>query len=132
MLAVNSYKPDYVAKSLKAIEGQLKTFKALPKGKEKDAFAPQFFRHMVLALDHYFIHRQRSNEGKDGSPTNEVRMLCNAIQDNGGVFAKDTTIKYDAGKSVTGIAFGEEVVLDEKSFAKLAYAFVEDIAKRYP
>ena len=132
MLAVNSYKPDYVARSLKAIEGQLKVFKALPKGKEKDAFAPVFFRHMVLALDHYFIHRQRSSEGKEGSPTNEVRMLCNAIHDNGGVFAKDTTIKYDAGKSVTGIGFGEEIVLDEKSFAKLAYAFVEDIAKRYP
>ena len=131
MLAVTSYKPDYVARSLKAIEAQLKAFRALPKGKERDAFAPIFFRHMVLALDHYFIHRQRSNEGKDGSPTNEVRMLCNAIHE-GGVFAKDSQIKYDAGKSVTGIAFGEEIVLDEKTFAKLAYAFFEDIAKRYP
>jgi hypothetical protein len=132
MLAVNSYKPDYVAKSLKAIEGQLKVFKALPKGKERDAFAPVFFRHMVLAMDHYFIHRQRSNEGKDGSPTNEVRMLCNAIHDNGGVLAKETQIKYDASRSVTGIKIGDAIVLDEKSFAKLAYAFFEDIAKRYP
>src|SRR5688572_7493818 len=132
MLAVSSYKPDYIATCLKAVEAQLKVFRALPKGKERDAFEPQFFRHMVLALDHYFIHRQRSNEGKDGSPANEVRMLCNAIHDNGAVFAKDTQIKYDPARSVTGIKFGEEIVLDEKTFAKLAYAFFEDIAKRYP
>ena len=60
MLAVSSYKPDYIATCLKAVEAQLKVFRALPKGKERDAFEPQFFRHMVLALDHYFIHRQRS------------------------------------------------------------------------
>jgi hypothetical protein len=132
MLAVNSYKPDYVAKSLKAIEAQLKAYRALPKGPERNAFELLFFRHLVLALDHYFIHRQRSNEGKDGSPTNEVRMLCNAIHDNGGVLAKDSQIKYDPAKSVTGIKFGDEIVLDEKRFSKLAYAFFEDIAKRYP
>lgn len=132
MLAVTSYKPDYVANSLKAIEAQLKAYRALPKGKERDAFAPMFFRNMVLALDHYFLHRQRSSEGKDGSPANEVRMFCNAIHDNGGVLAKDTQIKYDPAKSVTGIKIGEQIVLDDKSFAKLAYAFFEDIAARYP
>lgn len=132
MLAVSSYKPDYVANALKAIEAQLKTFRALPKGKERDAFEPQFFRHTVLALDHYFIHRQRSSEGKDGSPTNEVRMLCNAIHDNGGVFTKDSQIKYDPAKSATGLTFGETIALDEKTFSKLAFAFFEDIAKRYP
>ena len=132
MLAVSSYRPDYVANCLKAIEAQLKAFRALPKGRERDAFEPIFFRHMVLALDHYFLHRQRSNEGKDGGPINEVRMFCKAIHDTGGVLAKDSQIKYDAAKSVTGIAIGEEIVLDEKSFAKLAYAFFEDIAKRYP
>lgn len=132
MLAVSSYKPDYIAACLGQIEAQLEAFRALPTGKARDAFAPLFFRHMVLALDHYFIHRQRSNEGKEGGPVNEVRMLCNAIHDNGGVFAKDTQIKYDPARSVTGIRFGEEIVLDEEAFAKLAYAFFEDIAKRYP
>jgi hypothetical protein len=132
MLAVSSYKPDYIQKSVKAIEAQLKAYRALPRGPERAAFEPIFFRHMVLALDHYFLHRQRSNEGKEGSPTNEVRMLCNAIHDNGGILAKDTQIKYDRAKSVTGIAVGEEIALDEKTFSKLAYAFFEDIAKRYP
>ena len=45
---------------------------------------------------------------------------------------KDTQIKYDPAKSVTEIKFGEEIALSEKSFAKLAYAFFEDIATRYP
>jgi hypothetical protein len=132
MLAVTSYKPAYVAACLEAIEMQLKAFRALPKGPERSAFEPLFFRHMVLALDHYFLHRQRSSEGKEGSPANEVRMLCNAIHDNAGVFAKDTQIKYDPARSVTGIKFGEEIALDEATFSKLAYAFFEDIAKRYP
>ena len=132
MLAVNSYKPGYIATCIDAIEAQLKAYRALPKGKERDAFQPIFFRHLVLALDHYFIHRQRSNEGKSGGPCNEVRMLCNSIHDNGGVLGKDSQIKYDPKTSVTGIAIGSEILLDDKSFEKLADAFFEDIASRYP
>jgi hypothetical protein len=31
-------------------------------------FERQFFNHMMLALDHYFLHRSRNMEGKDGNP----------------------------------------------------------------
>lgn len=132
MLAVTSYKPAYVAECRKAVSDQLKAFRALPKSDALDAFAPQFFNHMVLALDHYFLHRLRAAELKDGNPINEVRMLCNAIHDNGGVLARDTQIKLDPKTSVTKLAFGEKIALDEKTFAKLATAFFDEIERKYP
>lgn len=87
---------------------------------------------MVLALDHDSLHRQRSNEGEDGGLCNEVRMLCDSIKENGGVLAKNSTIKYDPAKSATGLKIGGRIALEAKSFGKLADAFFEDIAKRYP
>jgi hypothetical protein len=134
MLAVSSYKPDYIKAVMQEVDRQLAAFKKLAKaaGSEAEAFVPGYFNSMVLALDHYFLHRQRSNEGKDGAPCNEVRMLCDSIKENAGVLAKNSTIKYDPAKSVTGLKVGDKIVLDAKSFEKLADAFFEDIAKRYP
>lgn len=132
MLAVSSYKPDYIKSCHAGITAQLAAFRALPAGKAKDAFAAGYFSAMVLALDSYFLHRQRSNEGKEGGPLNELRMLCDGIKDNGGVLAKNATIKYDAARSATGIAIGEKIVLDDETFEQLVNAVFEDIAKRYP
>lgn len=46
----------------------------------------------------YFVHRTRNIEGKDGSPLNEVRMLCNSMMHNHDVMTADGTIKYDPGQ----------------------------------
>ena len=62
------------------------------KPSEIDAFERQLFNHMILALDHYFVHRSRTMEGKDGNPLNEVRMLCHAIMENEGRMSADKTI----------------------------------------
>jgi hypothetical protein len=135
MLAVTSYKPDYIRASLKAVDGHLAAYRKLAKaaaGPELDAFRASYFNMLVLALDHQFLHRLRNAEGKDGGPCNEVRMLCDSIKEQGGVFSKNNTIKYDPAKSVTGIKIGEKIELDEKSFGKLAKAFFEDVAARYP
>ena len=132
MLAVTSYKPDYVKTCHAAIEAQLKAFRALPAGKPKDAFAPGYFNALILMLDSFFLHRQRSNEGKTGGPLNELRMLCDGIKENGAVLAKNTTIKYDAAKSVAGIDFGETIALDAEGFEALADAVFADIFARYP
>jgi hypothetical protein len=119
---------------MKEVDRQIDAFRKLARtaGPEAAAFAPGYWQSMVLALDHYFLHRQRSNEGKDGAPCNEVRMLCDSIKENGGVLAGNKTIKYDAAKSVTGLKVGEKIVLDDRSFSRLATAFFEDIAARYP
>ena len=135
MLAVTSYPVDYIFARRKAVDDQLAAYRKLARaaaGPELEAFAPGYFQMMVLALDHYFLHRLRAAEGKEGGPCNEVRMLCDAIKDNGGVLAKNTTIKYDPAKSATGIKIGDSIALDARSVGKLADAFFEDIAARYP
>lgn len=132
MLAVSSYSPDYVQTCHATVAAQLAGFAALLAGKAKDAFAPGYFNAMVLALDSYFLHRQRSNEGKEGGPLNELRLLCDGIKDNGGVLAASTTIKYKPEKSVTGLAVGEAIVLDAARFEALADAVFADILSRYP
>lgn len=132
MLAVTSYKPDYVKACHASVEAQLKAFRALSAGTAKDAFARGYFNSMILALDSCFLHRQRSNEGKTGGPLNELRMLCDSIKENGGVFAKSTVIKYDAAKSVTGIGFGEAISLNADGFEALADAVFADIFAKYP
>jgi hypothetical protein len=132
MLAVSSYKPDYVQACHASIAAQLAAFRALPAGKAKEAFSPGYFNAMVLALDSLFLHRQRSNEGKEGGPLNELRMLCDGIRDSGGVMGKSTTIKYKAENSATRIAVGQTIVLDAEMFERLADAVFGDVLSRYP
>jgi len=132
MLAVSSYKPDFVQACHANLAAQLDSFRALPAGKAKDAFAPGYFNAMLLVLDSYFLHRQRSNEGKEGGPLNELRMLCDGVKENNAVLAKNSTIKYRAETSVSGIGFGEAIVLDDKTFEALADAVFGDVLSRYP
>ena len=131
MLAVSSYSPDYVQACHGRLKDQLAAFAALPAGKPKEAFAPGYFNAMLLVLDSFFLHRQRSNEGKDGGPLNELRLLCDGIKDNGGVLGASTTIRYTPEKSVTGIAVGEAIALDAARFEALADAVFEDVLRRY-
>ena len=70
MLAVSSYSPDYIKTCHASIGAQLAAFAALPAGRPKEAFAPGYFNALVLMLDSFFLHRQRSNEGKQGGPLN--------------------------------------------------------------
>ncbi|WP_332688914.1 hypothetical protein [Devosia sp.] len=140
MLAVTSYPEVYVQLTAARIEEQLAAYAALAdaaKGNAKveaalAAFAPGYFNTMLLALDHHFMHRMRGAEGKDGNPLNEVRMLGDAIMENGGVLKANSTVRYDPAKSVTGISLGQEIALDAATFEKLAAAYVAEIGKRFP
>ncbi|WP_332700369.1 hypothetical protein [Devosia sp.] len=140
MLAVTSYPEVYVQLTAAKVEEQLAAYAALAaavKGNAKAeaalaAFAPGHFNAMLLALDHYFMHRMRGAEGKDGNPLNEVRMLGDAIMENGGVLKANSTVRYDPAKSVTGISLGQEIALDAATFEKLAAAYVAEIGKRFP
>lgn len=104
MLAVTVYKQDYVAACRAGAKAQLAAFRKLAKQAPEAAaaFTPGYFITQILALDHFFLHRQRSFEGKAGGPLNELRMLCDGIKENAGVLAPNSTIKYDAGRDCAG------------------------------
>lgn len=133
MLAVTVYRTEYVAACRSGAEAQMAAFRRLMKQAPEAAasFAPGYFITQVLALDHFFLHRQRSFEGKDGGPLNELRMLCDSIKENAGVMTKNTTIKYDPAKSVTGIAVGEQIELDDQMFGRLSDAVFDEVGEKY-
>ena len=133
MLGRATYPLDFIMACRKRAEKQLGLYDALAAkaGPEVAAFAPEFFNTMVLALDHYFMHRLRGKEGKDGNALNEVRMLSSSILENEGVMTKDNTIKYDPAKSVTGIAIGETIIIDRQQFEALADRFFDEIAVKF-
>jgi hypothetical protein len=130
MLSVSSYPVTAIEAAADRFSRQLDGFRQLRDVPE--SFSRDYFAMLVLALDHTFVHRARGQEGKDGNPANEVRLLAIGILDNGGRMPKDNGIKYDPAKSISGIAVGEEIVLDAERFDRLVTAFLEEIAKRYP
>ena len=137
MLAVTAYTKDYIGECRANIRAQLaaydKLVAAAPAKSERivEAFDRHFFNNLVLVLDHFFMHRARAQEGKDGNPANEVRLLCNAIMTGGNTMGADKTIKFDPAKSVTKFKMGDAVALDKKSFLALSNAFFDEIQKKF-
>jgi hypothetical protein len=134
MLMVSSYPKGYVEACRAQVAAQLASYRkvlgAMPL--EIDEFERQFFNHMILALDRYFVHRSRTIEGKDGNPLNEVRMLCDAIMENGGRMSANKTIRYQPETSILKFEIGDEIRLNADDFARLSAAFLDEIEKKYP
>jgi hypothetical protein len=133
MLSVAKYSPEHVERARARIDADVAAFAAVAKAADGGAAAlePVFFNNMVLALDHYFLHRARGQEGKNGNALNEVRVLCNSITDNGGVLLADKTIKMTPEQSVLGYAPGDAVAVGAEGFDRLAARFFEEIESRY-
>jgi hypothetical protein len=135
MLANSSYPPEYVQQCRANVDELLKAYRKVATAAKGDAavakFAPRFFNHLVLALDEYFVHRLRAVEGKDGNPLNEVRVLANSVMLHDGVFTVEKSIKMKPEASVLGLEPGDAIALDEKSFAKLASAYFDEIEAKF-
>jgi hypothetical protein len=86
---------------------------------------------MVLVLDHYFLHRARNLEGKDGNPLNEAPIVCNSITDSNGVMTADKTIRMKPANSVLGYEVGDEIRLSVADFRRLADGFLAEIETKY-
>ena len=133
MLSRNSYPQAYVDASRAAVRTHLDAWEALGLTPEVRAgFEAGYVRQLLLALDGYFIHRGRGQEGKDGNPLNEVRMLCDSIRDDGGVLAASSTIRYRPDSSVLGLAAGDPIDVGVEDFRRLAEAVFDEIEKRFP
>jgi hypothetical protein len=135
MLAVNAYAPDHVAACRNRIAADMAAYEA---ASPPAALDPVFYGMMAMALDHWFCHRQRSIEGKDGNPLNEVRMITDSIQGNDGrgpiipVLAPNSTIKYRPERSVLGLEIGDPLDLGIAAYQKLAIAFLDEVEARFP
>lgn len=128
MLAVTEYSPDHVSRCRRRIEADVAAFS---RSKASGAAETAFFNNMVLSLDHYFLHRVRKNEGKDGNPLNEVRVLCDSLTHNDGILAADNTIRLKPEESILGLNVGDEIALTEADFRRLADGFLTEIESRY-
>jgi hypothetical protein len=137
VLAVNRYPQEHVDACRAAMRRQLAGYDALAKvagsakGAALDAFEPDFFANLVLALDAWFLHRTRGTEGKNGNALNEVRVLSASIVDNGGVMTEDKTIKLKPETSVLGYALGDPIAIGRADFGRLLDAFLAEIESRF-
>jgi hypothetical protein len=130
MLAVKSYPTEYVERCRVQFEAIVKGFAAVENF--PDGLESRIFNELVLALDNKFCHRMRGQEGKDGNPLNEVRMLAASIMNSDAVLAADSTIKYVPEKTILGYAIGNQIALDAAGFGRLANAFLDEIGRKFP
>ena len=128
MLGRSSYPIAYIEAVSARVERVLKAF---DKARPAEPFASEALLDVILGLEMAFVHRLRGQEGKDGNPLNEVRMIVASVLESGGVMTADKTIKWSFEKSVTGLRIGDEIALDRKTVGKLVDAFFEELAKKY-
>jgi len=138
MLGVRNYPQDYINGCRSRVEADLSNYRNLVGGATKaplsstfETFEVTFFNNMVLVLDHFFVHRLRTVEGKHGNPLNEVRILCDALMHNNGVMNVDKSIKLSPAKSVLQYQAGDEIKLNEGDFLRISKAFFSEIESRY-
>src|SRR6266542_3915906 len=108
MLSVKTYSLEYIQQCRKQFNADWEKLNSLsmPKATEH-AMA----RYLLFSLELMFVHRLRAQEGKDGNPLNEVRMLCTSLVTDKGVLLADSTIQYKDEKAVLKIPLGGEIIL---------------------
>ncbi len=94
------------------------------------SFEVTFFNNMVFLRAYFFVHRLRVIAGKDGSPLNEVRVLCNSMLENKNIMMADKAIRLNPEKSVLKHRPGDEIRLKQGDFLKLSKATTIAIRKR--
>jgi hypothetical protein len=129
MLSVKKYTKEHVSFCKKKIQNDISIFES-QKIANAD-FEQAYFNNMVVVLESMFMHRMRGQEGKDGNPLNEVRMLCGSLMLGQTKLKDDTTIKYVPEKSVAKIKIGSGIEINGKVFKELADKFFKEIERKY-
>lgn len=98
MLTVSSYAKDYVDACRAQVSAQLASCRKVLAAKPRNP--KRQFNHMILARDHYFVHRGRGMEGTDGNPLNEARMPCDGIMEKQGRMSASKAIRCKPETSI--------------------------------
>lgn len=138
---MRTYPKEYIAACRARVDADLRAYRKQVGKSPDEEFEHRFFNDQALLLDHMFVHRLASIEGKDGNPLNEVRIICNSLLLNGGRVQverlKDwptsagSGLKLSPERSVLGLKPGDRVALTEKDLTKLSKAFFAEIEARY-
>ncbi|HLW18494.1 MAG TPA: hypothetical protein VKV69_14150 [Actinomycetota bacterium] len=136
---MRKYPRKYIEAAEAKVDADVAAFKKLAAAARKsgareralDPLETAYFNNMVLVLDHLFVHRLRTVEGKDGNAMNEVRVLGDSIMVNGGRMTPDASIKLTAANSVLGYDKGNEIKVKEADFVQLAKAFFAEIEEKF-
>lgn len=133
MLAMSRYPQEYVERCRARMAADVAAYDAVAAaaGEASERFEPAFFNNLLLALDHWFTHRGRGLEGKDGNTLNEVRVLSDSLTEYDGVVTLDKTIRLRPESSVLGLAAGDPIALTRADFERLSAAFLREIEQRY-
>ncbi len=138
MLGMRKYTQKYIDGCRESVESDLAAYRkmagAAGKGRSSRAaqvFESTFFNNMVLVLEHSFVHRLRTVEGKDGNPLNEVRLLADSMLTNNNKMKSDRSIKLSPETSVLKYREGDEIKLSENDFTQLSKAFFAEIENKY-
>ena len=144
MLGTNRYPAAYVQATRDEIAANIRAYRDLVAAASKasgmsltridaalSAFEPAFFNNLLIALEMRFVHRLRGQEGKDGNPLNEVRVLCASILENAGVMGSDKTIKMKPENTVLQLAVGDKINVTEADFVRLADAYFAEIEAKF-
>jgi hypothetical protein len=59
-----------------------------------------FFNNMTLVLDRYYVHTIRMLTGKEGTPLNEVEMICDSLMNRNGIPQGSNVVKCTPDQSV--------------------------------
>ena len=129
MLGIRKYPQSYVDGSRSKVNADVAAFKKI--ASKNGSFESAFFNNMVIVLDHLFVHRLRTVEGKDGNPANEVRVLCDSIMENNGVMLDDKSIKLSSATSVLKYKPGDKIKLNEGQFKQLSSAYFDEIERKF-
>src|SRR5271170_6424696 len=84
MLGRKNYTRHEIETGRALIAADLRAYRDLPAKARTSQFEALFLNREVQILDYLFVHRFRVQQGQDGNPLLEVRVLCNSILLNEG------------------------------------------------
>ena len=139
MLGRKDYTRKEVDDARSAIDRQLAAYTLLARAGAADGkvgtalanFEPQFFNHLTLALDRYFVHRIRNVSGRDANPLNEVEVICESLMVNDGVLVASTVLKMNPEQTVLKLQPGDRINITADQFARLSSAFFDDLERKF-